>query len=145
MISKVLRTVRPLMARGPKKKGGAVKKDDTPVSADISNIWKERTDPEIKEDNKEYPLWLMKICRGTGTVDGYMRAWATGDRKNYPELNDVLTLKNQIKKSKAKGINMMRKEMRGGLDEEETLPDYRGENKLSRHVDEEDMQRMLEE
>jgi hypothetical protein len=82
MFSKILRNVRPVVSRGPKKKSGAVKKEEAPLSSDIVNIWKDRADPEIKEDEREYPLWLMKITRGTGTFDGYMRAWATGDVKN---------------------------------------------------------------
>ena len=35
--------------------------------------------------------------------------------------------------------------MKSSIEEEDQLDDYRGENKLSRHVDEEDQQRMLEE
>jgi hypothetical protein len=54
-------------------------------------------------------------------------------------------MKKQLLKTKVKSINFLRKEMKCDLDGEETLEDYRGENKLSRHVDEEDMQRMLEE
>ena len=82
------------MTRGPKKKGGGVKKDEGPISEDIVNIWKDRSDPMIKDDEREYPLWLIQMCRGQGTLDGYMRAWATGDVKNYPAAEDLVAMKN---------------------------------------------------
>ena len=53
--------------RGPKKKGGA-KKEDGPLSNDIINIWKERQDPEIVEDDKQYPLWLLKLMIPSGNI-----------------------------------------------------------------------------
>ena len=36
-----------VLMRGPKKKGGAAKKDDELLSNDIINIWKDRPDIEI--------------------------------------------------------------------------------------------------
>jgi hypothetical protein len=76
------------MIRGPKKKGVA-KKDDGPVSEDILNIWKDRTDPEIKEDDREYPLWLFKLARSTASLDHYNRSWGSGDSVNYPDVEEA--------------------------------------------------------
>lgn len=118
MLSKILRRIdlRSALTRGPKKKGGGAKKDEGPLSEDIVNIWKERKDPEIKEDEREYPLWLIQMCSGSGTIDGKMRAWATADPTNYPSTQDIISIKNQTSKFKMKMISALRKEMKSTIE-----------------------------
>ena len=50
-----------MAVRGPKKKkGGAV--SEGPISSDIVNIWKDRTDPQIVATDK-YPGYLADLIQ----------------------------------------------------------------------------------
>ena len=80
--------------------------------------------------------------RGTSPLDHLNRSWGTGDVANYPDVEDASVFLTQMKKHRIKSINWLGKENRTSIEKFDEVDDYRGEDKLNKGADEEEMLRI---
>ena len=90
--------------RGPKKKKGGGGAAEGPVSTDIVNIWKDRSDPKIVATDK-YPTWLVDLLQPKYMPDDVMLQLYRGERLPGPK--EQWTLAKSMRRTFMKDNNVM--------------------------------------